>query len=55
MIVAGIEPDFVGPSLALKVSDDVPGLIVDGQAARVGNLIIRAERDSRSSDATGCN
>jgi hypothetical protein len=54
MIVAGIKPDFVGPALALKVSDDVPGAMVDDQAARVGELMIRAERDARSSDATGC-
>jgi hypothetical protein len=45
---AGIEPDFVGPALALKVSDDGPGLIVDDQFARVGELVIRAERDARS-------
>jgi hypothetical protein len=50
MIVAGIKPDFVGPTLALKVSDDVPGAMVDDQAARVGELMIRAERDARSSD-----
>jgi hypothetical protein len=28
----GIEPDFCGPALALKVSDDVPGLIANLEA-----------------------
>jgi hypothetical protein len=54
MIVAGIEPDFVGPTLARKVSDGAPGLIVDDQSAREGELVIWPERDARSSGAAGC-
>jgi hypothetical protein len=54
MTVAGIELDFVGPALAIKVSDNGPGLIVGDQSAGVGELVIMAERDARPSGATGC-
>src|SRR5215475_12875349 len=53
MIVAGIEPHFVGVSRARKVGDWGSCLKVDDQSAREGELGNRSERDARASGATG--